>query len=95
VPLRLKLKVPASEVAIQKESEKLWKKVAQRLAERMASKQIGEAKLDEEAQNRQALAEASFPLEPGDKVQPNVAPKDEGAATAQNVDPDFEKSEYM
>ncbi len=95
VPLRLKLKVPASEVAIQKESEKLWETVAQRLAERMASKQIVEAKLDEEAQNRQALAEASFPLEPGDQVQPNVAPKDEGTATEKDVNPDFEKSEYL
>ena len=89
VPLRLKLKVPTSEVAIQKESEKLWETVAQRIAERMAKKHIQEAQLDQEAHNRQVLAETSFPLEASDKTQTDVVSEAEG------VDTDYEESEYL
>ena len=89
VPLRLKLKVPTSEVAIQKESEKLWETVAQRIAERMAKKHIQEAQLDQEAHNRQVLAETSFPLEASDKTQTDVVSEAEGVA------PDYEESEYL
>jgi type IV secretion system protein VirD4 len=95
VPLRLKLQVPAAEVNIQAESEKLWTTVAQRMAQRMAKKRIAVDQLDEAAQSRQALAESSFPLEPDDKKQDNGAAKVERTVPEAGADPEYQASDYL
>jgi type IV secretion system protein VirD4 len=92
VPLKLKLKVPMGEMKIQAESEKLWGAIAKRLAQRMAQKQILQTHLDQESQNRQVLAETSFPLSSGEHVRPDVVPT---AVGANQVDDDFDSNDYL
>jgi type IV secretion system protein VirD4 len=63
VPLKLKIRLPDSEIRIQNQSESLWKEVVKdRLIARTSQQRLAIQELDREAEKRQHLAEELFPL---------------------------------
>lgn len=77
IPLRLKVRIPRSEIAVQQRSSELWHcQVRQRLIEQVNQQQMM-SDLDQENEVRQEIAKRLFPL-------PIAAP-----LTAAATDPDF------
>jgi type IV secretion system protein VirD4 len=77
IPLRLKVRLPPSEIAVQQRSSELWRsKVRQRLIEQVNQQQTA-GDLDEENEVRQEIAKRLFPL-----------PMADNFSTA-SIDPDF------
>jgi type IV secretion system protein VirD4 len=77
VPLKLKLKVPQSEIKIQNRSEQLWHQVARTtLIEWMAEFHFSSDELDLKAADYQDMAKRTFPLNESEE-QPDTKEEDE------------------
>jgi type IV secretion system protein VirD4 len=83
VPLKLRLKVPQSEIKIHDRSEQLWNEVARaELTEWMAEHQIKADRLDITAVEYQGIAETLFPLNgPEEKLKKKAEDDDEAQST--------------
>jgi type IV secretion system protein VirD4 len=97
VPLKLKLKVPQSEIKIQSRSEQLWHQVARAtLTEWMTGCQISGDKLDLTAANYQGMAETMFPLNESkdQKAEGDDKPDDDEAQSAEVDEKIYNPDDY-